>query len=143
MFSRPLFSHPFVRKRVISLATTTLVATASLAFARNPMSSHHVPGAMPVQYVNERPDYYDESPFSPENDLRREVQALAEQSDRFVRNGSGGSCRPPAGDDYLNDHKPIGSIPCVVGEAGVYQEVIPVDLEKAVKAVGSVIAGGH
>src|SRR6266851_5597334 len=36
--------------------------------------------------------------------LRREVQALAEQSDRFVRNGGGGSCRPPAGDDYLNDH---------------------------------------
>jgi hypothetical protein len=32
---------------------------------------------------------------------------------------------------------------CVVGEAGIYQKVIPVDLEKAVKAVGSVIAGGH
>src|SRR6202008_1899911 len=75
--------------------------------------------------------------------LRRKVQALAEQSDRFVRNGGGGSCRPPAGDDYLNDHEPIGSVRCVVGEAGIYQKVILVDLEKTVKAVGSVIAGGH
>jgi hypothetical protein len=63
-----MFSRSFVRKRVVSLATTTLVATASLAFARNPMSSYHVPGAMPVQYVNERPDYYEESPFLSEND---------------------------------------------------------------------------
>src|SRR4249919_1805151 len=68
MFSRSLFSRPFVRKRLVSLATTTLVATASLAFARNPMSSYHVPGAMPVHYVNERPDYYEESPFLSEND---------------------------------------------------------------------------
>jgi hypothetical protein len=75
--------------------------------------------------------------------LRREVQALAEQSDRFVRNGGRASCRPPAGDDYLNDHEPIGSVRCVVGEVGIYQKVILVDLEKAVKAVGSVIAGGH
>ena len=75
--------------------------------------------------------------------LRREVQAFAEQSDRFVRNGGSGSCRPPAGDDYLNDHELIGSIRCVVGEAGIYQKVIPVNLEKAVKAVDSVIAGGH
>jgi hypothetical protein len=27
--------------------------------------------------------------------------------------------------------------------SGIYQKVILVDLEKAVKAVGSVIAGGH
>ena len=75
--------------------------------------------------------------------MRGEAQALAEQSDRFVRNGGGGSCRPPAGDDYLNDHEPIGSIRCVAGEAGIYHEVIPVDLEKAVEAVCSVITGGH
>jgi hypothetical protein len=74
---------------------------------------------------------------------RRELQAFAQQSDRFVRNGGGGSCRPPAGDDYLNDHEPIGSVRCIVGEAGIYQKVDLVDLEKAVKAVGSVIAGGN
>jgi hypothetical protein len=68
MFSRSLFSCSFVRKRAISLTTTALVATASLACVRNPMSSYHVPGAMPVQYVNERPDYYAESPFLSEND---------------------------------------------------------------------------
>ena len=75
--------------------------------------------------------------------LRSEVQALTEQPDRFVRNGGGGSCWPPAGDYYLNDHEPIGSVRCVVGEAGIYQKVILIDLEKAVKAVGWVIAGGH
>ena len=58
-----MFSRSFVRKRVISLATTTLVTTASLACARDPMSSYHVPGAMPVQYLNERPDYNAEAPF--------------------------------------------------------------------------------
>jgi hypothetical protein len=35
------------------------------------------------------------------------------------------------------------SVLSVAGEAGICQKVIPVDLEKAVKAVGSVIAGGH
>jgi hypothetical protein len=63
-----VFSRSFVRKRVISLATTTLVTTASLACARDPMSSYHVPGAMPIQYANERPDYHDEAPFVAEND---------------------------------------------------------------------------
>src|SRR5882757_1529310 len=58
-----MFSRSFVRKRVISLATTTLVTTASLACARDPMSSYHVPGAMPVQYRNERLDYNAEAPF--------------------------------------------------------------------------------
>lgn len=63
-----VFSRSFVRKRVISLAATTLVTTASLACARNPMSSFHVPGAMPIQYANERPDYHEEAPFVAEND---------------------------------------------------------------------------
>ena len=71
------------------------------------------------------------------------MQALAEQSYRFVRDRGGGFCRPSAGDDYLNDHEPVGSVRCIIGEAGIYQEVIPVDLEKAVKTVRSVIAGGR
>ena len=71
------------------------------------------------------------------------MKALGEQSDSFIRNGGGGSCRPPARDDYLNDHEPIGSVRCGVGEAGIYQKVILVDLEKTVKAVGWGIAGSH
>ena len=71
------------------------------------------------------------------------MQALAEQPDGFVRDGGGGSCWLPAGDDDLNDHEPIGSVRCVVGEAGIYQKIIQIDLEKAVEAVGSLIAGGH
>ena len=71
------------------------------------------------------------------------MQALAQQSDRFVRNGDGGFRRLSAGDDDLNDHESIGSVRCVVGEAGIDQEIILADLEKAVKAVGSVVTGGH
>ncbi len=63
-----VLSRSFVRKRVISLAATRLVATASLACVRNPMSSHHVPGAMPIQYPNERADCHAEAPFAAEND---------------------------------------------------------------------------
>jgi hypothetical protein len=55
----------------------------------------------------------------------------------------GGSYRSPAGYDYLFDHEPICSVRCVAGEAGIHQKVIPVDFEKAVKAVGPLIAGGH
>jgi uncharacterized protein (DUF305 family) len=53
---------------LISLFITTLVAVASLASARNPMSSYHVPGAMPLQYVKDRPNYSDEQPFLSKND---------------------------------------------------------------------------
>src|SRR3979490_2485423 len=63
-----VFSRSFVRKRVISLATTASVAATSLALAQGSTSSYHVRGAMPVQYVADRPDYYEESPFLSEND---------------------------------------------------------------------------
>src|SRR3981189_367890 len=63
-----VFSRAFVRKRVISLATTASVAATSLALAQGSPSSYHVRGAMPVQYVADRPDYYEESPFLSEND---------------------------------------------------------------------------
>ena len=63
-----VFSCAFVRKRVISLATTASVAATSLALAQGSTSSYHVRGAMPVQYVADRPDYYEESPFLSEND---------------------------------------------------------------------------
>jgi hypothetical protein len=38
---------------------------------------------------------------------------------------------------------PFGSKTAVLRTSEIYQKVIPVDLEKAVKAVGSAIAGGH
>src|SRR3979490_1577979 len=63
-----VFSRSFVRKRVISLATTASVAATSLALAQGSTSSYHVRGAMPVQYVADRPDDYEESPFLSEND---------------------------------------------------------------------------
>jgi hypothetical protein len=63
-----VFSRSFVRKRVISLATTASVAAASLALAQGSRSSYHVRGATPVQHVADRPDYSDEQPFLSEND---------------------------------------------------------------------------
>src|ERR1700730_12473121 len=63
-----LFSRSFIRKRVISLATTASVAATSLALAHGPTRAYHVRGAMPIQYVADRSDYSDEQPFLSEND---------------------------------------------------------------------------
>jgi len=63
-----LFSRTFIRKRVISLATTASVAASSFALAQDPTSSYHVRGAMPVQSVASRPDLSAEQPFLSEND---------------------------------------------------------------------------
>jgi hypothetical protein len=57
-----LFSRSFVRKRVISLATTVAFSATSFAFAEGPPKTHHVHGAMPIQTVAE------EQPFLSEND---------------------------------------------------------------------------
>jgi hypothetical protein len=67
-----LLSRSFVRKRVISLATTISVAATSLALAHGPMRVHHATGAAApiqyVQYVADRPDQSGEAPFLAEND---------------------------------------------------------------------------
>ena len=63
-----LFSRAFIRKRVISLATTASVAATSFALAEDPTRAYHVRGAMPIQYVADRPDYSSEQPFLSEND---------------------------------------------------------------------------
>ncbi len=63
-----LFSRAFIRKRVISLATTASVAATSFALAQDPMRAYHVRGAMPIQYVADRSDYSSEQPFLSEND---------------------------------------------------------------------------
>ena len=63
-----VFSRSFIRKRVISLATTASVAATSLALAHGPTRAYHVRGTMPIQYVADRPDYSDEQPFLSEND---------------------------------------------------------------------------
>jgi hypothetical protein len=75
-----MFSRAFIRKRVISLATTASVAATSFALAhgprrghqdpvyQDPMSAYHVRGAMPIQYVADQPDLSSEQPFLSEND---------------------------------------------------------------------------
>jgi uncharacterized protein (DUF305 family) len=62
------FSRSFIRKRVISLATTASVAATSFALAQDPTRAYHVRGAIPIQYVADRPDYADEQPFLSDND---------------------------------------------------------------------------
>jgi hypothetical protein len=63
-----LFSRAFVRKRVISLATTASVAATSLALAQDPTSAHHIRHAVPVRYVAYPPDLSAEQAFLSEND---------------------------------------------------------------------------
>ena len=63
-----MFSRSFVRKHVISLATTASVAATSLALAHGPTEMHPVHGTMPIQYVAERQQVSDEAPFLAEND---------------------------------------------------------------------------
>ncbi len=60
-----VLSRSFVRKHVISLATTASVAATSLALAHAPTKAYHVRGTMPIQYVADRPD---EQSFLSEND---------------------------------------------------------------------------
>jgi hypothetical protein len=64
-----LFSRSFVRKRVISLATTAVVSATSFAFAEDPPKTDHVRGAMPIQYVADRPDHSEEQAFLSENSV--------------------------------------------------------------------------
>jgi uncharacterized protein (DUF305 family) len=63
-----LFSRSFVRKRVISLATTTSVAVTSLALAQDSTPAEHIRDAITRQHVAGRSDCHGESPFLSEND---------------------------------------------------------------------------
>jgi uncharacterized protein (DUF305 family) len=63
-----LFSRSFVRKRVISLATTASVAATSFALAQDPTSTHEAVGTMPVQYAADRFIHREEQSFLSEND---------------------------------------------------------------------------
>jgi uncharacterized protein (DUF305 family) len=62
-----LFLRTFIRNRAISLAATASVA-ASFALTQDTSKSYHLRGAMPVQYVADRPDLADEQPFLSDND---------------------------------------------------------------------------
>lgn len=63
-----LLTNSFIRKRMISLATTATVGATSLAFAHGPTPAHHTHAPLaPIQYVSDRPDQADEAPFLAEN----------------------------------------------------------------------------
>jgi uncharacterized protein (DUF305 family) len=62
-----LFSRAFIRKRMISLAAVASVTATSFALAKDPTGTDHPHGAMPVQYVADRPDHSEEQPFLSEN----------------------------------------------------------------------------
>jgi uncharacterized protein (DUF305 family) len=62
-----LFSRSFVRKRMISLATTASVAATSFALAEDPTRTDHVRGEMPIHRVAQRPDHSGEQSFLSEN----------------------------------------------------------------------------
>jgi uncharacterized protein (DUF305 family) len=63
-----LFSRSFVRKWLISLATTASVAATSAALAQDPPRTDHARATMPIQTVADRPDHPEEQPFLSQND---------------------------------------------------------------------------
>jgi hypothetical protein len=88
-----LFSRAFIRKRVISLATTTSVAATSFALAKDPPRTHHLPGATPIQYVADRPEHSEEQRFLSENQqlrqLAQEIVANQQREIMVTRNAVG------------------------------------------------------
>ena len=64
-----LLSRAFVRKRVISLATTITLSASSFAIAQNHVTAHHDVGAMRLQMAANQPDTSAEAPFLSENDV--------------------------------------------------------------------------
>jgi Domain of unknown function (DUF305) len=62
-----LFSRSFVRKRMISLATTASVAATSFALADGPARRDHLGRTMPIQYVADWSNHSEEQPFLSEN----------------------------------------------------------------------------
>jgi hypothetical protein len=60
-----LFSRAFIRKRVISLATTASVAATSFALAQDPARTLHVRSG--IQYVADRQEESAEQTFLSEN----------------------------------------------------------------------------
>jgi uncharacterized protein (DUF305 family) len=60
-----LFSRAFIRKRVISLATTASVAATSFALAQDPSKIHHVRAGL--QYPADRQQDSEEQSFLSEN----------------------------------------------------------------------------
>jgi Domain of unknown function (DUF305) len=63
-----LLSRAFVRRRVISLATTMTLSASSFAIAQNHMTMRHGAGAMRMQMAANQPDTSAEAPFLSEND---------------------------------------------------------------------------
>jgi uncharacterized protein (DUF305 family) len=74
-----LFSRAFIRKRVISLATTASAAATSLALAHGPMPAHRMSGTVPIQYVADRTNNSGEASFLSENDssMNRMMASMA------------------------------------------------------------------
>jgi uncharacterized protein (DUF305 family) len=62
------FSRSFIRKRVISLATTASLAATSLVMAHGPTSAHRIHQTMPIQYVADWHGNSGEAPFLSENE---------------------------------------------------------------------------
>jgi hypothetical protein len=91
-----LFSRSFVRKRMISLATTASVTATSFAFADDPARTDHLCRTMRVQYVADRLHHSEEQPFVSENDVAMMVphhQGAADMTKDELKYGHGGQLR--------------------------------------------------
>src|SRR5258708_20327017 len=116
-------SRPLWRKRAsvaISLGNGWKLLRASLRRSTSTSAAHSA--AWPDRRSRKAREIRFHLVQDEQDVLRREVQALAEQSDRFVRNGGGGSCRPPAWRDYPTPHKPTRFCRSVGGAPGCYHK---------------------
>jgi uncharacterized protein (DUF305 family) len=63
-----LFSRSFIRKRMISLATTASVTATSFALAEDSARTDHAHSAMPIRYVADWTNHSEGQPVLSEND---------------------------------------------------------------------------
>jgi hypothetical protein len=63
-----LFTHAFVRRRLIPLVAAASISATSFALAQGAMREPPARATMPVQYVADRPALAREQPFLAEND---------------------------------------------------------------------------
>jgi hypothetical protein len=64
-----LLSRAFLRRRVVSLATTLTLSASSMAAAQNHLTAPHVAGTVRMQMTANRPDTAAEAPFLAENEI--------------------------------------------------------------------------
>jgi len=136
-----LFSRSFIRKRVVSLATTVSVTATSFALAQDPPRTHLLREATSIQYLADRPDQPGEQPFlslneaamnrmmadmkiKPTGDVDRDFVAMMsphhqgaiEMAQAVLRNGHNEQIRRLAQEIIVTQQQEIAAMRLAIGE---------------------------